>query len=79
LKHILVLAIFLCSLGHLSAQKSAAPAKTQWTLEDCIRYATEKNIAVLQAELSKKIQREYPSAEQTQSAPYHQRQCQLWF
>ena len=55
MKHILVLAIFLFSLGHLSAQKSPAPAKTQWTLEDCIHYATDKNIAVLQAELSKKI------------------------
>jgi outer membrane protein len=47
-------AIILClSAIHLPAQQ--APYKTIWTLEDCITYATQNNISVVQADLYKRI------------------------
>jgi outer membrane protein len=48
---ILLLALVILSTVSIHAQ----PQKTAWTLEDCLRYATQNNVVVNQAELNRRI------------------------
>ncbi|MBS1617437.1 MAG: TolC family protein [Bacteroidetes bacterium] len=51
-----LLALFiLCMPVLLSYAQQAAPTRTLWTLEECLHYASENNISVLQADLYKRM------------------------
>lgn len=49
----LLLLFFIVSITVISAQ--AQDTKSIWTLEECLKYATDNNIAVKQAELTEKV------------------------
>ena len=53
MKRILAAIILCLTAIHLSAQQPVA--KATWSLEDCIRYATDNNISVKQADLYRRI------------------------
>jgi outer membrane protein len=47
--------LFFCLAALSIWAQTQPPAKATWTLEECIRYATENNISVRQADLYKRI------------------------
>ena len=49
----LLLLFFIVSITAISAHAQAT--KSTWTLEECLKYATENNIAVKQAELNQRV------------------------
>ena len=52
MKRSLLLLFIICSAA---ISVHAQPPKTTWTLEECLKYATQNNIAVRQADLAQKI------------------------